>query len=140
MDHLEFKPTEDECEKAASGYLMSLAVVMLGLPLPIVNLIATFLLFLGHRKSTYFVRWHALQALLSQLLLFFMNSFGFWWTVAILFTSKEITNEYVSYILTIITINFVEFIMTIYAAIQTRKGQHVRMAIFADFTDIMMRK
>ena len=71
---------------------------------------------------------------------FFMNSFGFWWTVAILFTSKEITNEYVSYILTIITINFVEFIMTIYAAIQTRKGQHVRMAIFADFTDIMMRK
>lgn len=140
MENIELKPTDDECEKAASGYLMSLVVVMIGLPLPIINLIATFILFLGHRKSTYFVRWHALQALVSQLLLFFMNSYGFWWSVSILFTAREITNDYISYLVTIFVINFIEFIMTIYAAIQTRKGHHVRMAIFADFTDILMRK
>lgn len=139
MEHIVIKPTDDECERAASGYLMSLVVVIFGLPLPIVNLIATFILFLGHRKSTFFVRWHALQALVSQLLLFFMNSFGFWWSVSIIFTAREISNEYISYILTIFIINLIEFIMTIYAAIQTRKGEHVRMAIFADITDIMMR-
>ncbi len=140
MKHLEIQPTDDECERAASGYLMSLVVVIIGLPLPIVNLIATFILFLGHRSSTYFVRWHALQALVSQLLLFFINSYGFWWTISIIFTAREISNEYISYILTITIINLIEFIMTIYAAIQTRKGEHVRMAIFADITDVMMRK
>ena len=47
----------------------------------IINLLATLIFYLGNRKGTYFVRWHCTQALLSQLSLLFMNSFGFWWTI-----------------------------------------------------------
>jgi len=81
-----YEPGEHESEKASNSYLMSLIAVMVGLPLPIINLIATFIFYLGNRKGTYFVRWHCTQALLSQFSLLFINSFGFWWTVSIFFT------------------------------------------------------
>jgi hypothetical protein len=84
-----YEPGEHESEKASNSYLMSLIAVMVGLPLPIINLIATFIFYLGNRKGTYFVRWHCTQALLSQFSLLFINSFGFWWTVSIFFTEES---------------------------------------------------
>ena len=83
--------TEHEAEAASNSYLMSLIAIICGLPLPIVNLIATVIFYFGNRKSTWFVRWHCTQALLSQLSLFLMNSYGFWWSIAIAFTEKEIS-------------------------------------------------
>ena len=84
----EYEPGEHEAEKASTSYLMSLVAVIGGLPLPIINLLATFFFFVGNKKGTYFVRWHCMHALFSQLLLFFINSFGFWWTMTIIFSSK----------------------------------------------------
>jgi uncharacterized membrane protein len=78
-----YNPTEHEREKASNSYLMSLVAVIAGLPLPIINLLATFFFYLANRKSTYFVRWHCIQALLSQMVLLFANSYSFWWTVSI---------------------------------------------------------
>lgn len=48
---------DSELEKASNSYLMSLTVALVGLPFPIVNLIATIIFFLAHRKATsHFVR------------------------------------------------------------------------------------
>ena len=121
-----YKPSEHEAESASNSYLMSVIAIIIGLPLPIVNLIATAIFFLGNRKATYFVRWHCTQALLSQLSMFFINSFGFWWTVSIIFSDETITNSYIGYIISVIIFNIVEFITTIYTAIQTRKGIHIQ--------------
>ncbi len=73
----EYEPGEHEAEKASNSYLMSLIAVMAGLPLPILNLIATLIFYLGNRKGTYFVRWHCTQPLVSQLSMLAMNSVGF---------------------------------------------------------------
>lgn len=54
------KPHEHELEAASNSYLMSLLVAMIGLPFPIVNLIATIIFFLANRRQTYFVRWHCM--------------------------------------------------------------------------------
>jgi uncharacterized membrane protein len=98
---------------------------MVGLPLPIINLLATLFFYIANRKSTYFVRWHCLQALLSQFSLFVLNSMGFWWSVSIIFQEDEhISNPYLAYIITVFIFNIVELGMTISAAIKTRKGQH----------------
>ena len=88
MEYLErtmitYTPQEHELETASNGYLMSLLVIMVGLPFPIVNLIATVVFYFGNRRSTYFVRWHCTQALVSQFPLFLTNSCLFWWTVRI---------------------------------------------------------
>ncbi|MDP1993761.1 MAG: hypothetical protein Q8K40_00805, partial [Ignavibacteria bacterium] len=53
-----YKPDEYEAEKASNSYLMSMVALIAGLPLPIINLIATVIFYVGNRKGSYFVRWH----------------------------------------------------------------------------------
>jgi uncharacterized membrane protein len=120
-----YRPDDYECERASNSYLMSLIAVIAGLPLPIINLLATAFFYLSNRKSSYFVRWHCTQALVSQATVLVMNSAGFYWTLHIIFGEGEVTNRYIAYIITIVLFNAAEFIATIYAAIQTRKGKHV---------------
>ena len=108
--------TDQEFEKASNSYLMSLLAIMVGMPLPIVNLIATFIFYLGNRKNSYFVRWHCTQALLSQIIVLCINSAGLTWTLKIIFTEMEVTNLYIGYIITVAIFNVTEIIATIYAA------------------------
>jgi uncharacterized Tic20 family protein len=135
-----YEPSEHEAEKASNSYLMSLIAIIAGLPLPIINLLATLIFYIGNRKSTYFVRWHCTQALLSQISLLFVNSTGFWWTVSILFTDETVSGNYIAYIITAFVINVVEFIVTISAAINTRKGIHVEWWLLGDLTNIICRR
>jgi len=134
-----YNPTEHEREKACNSYLMSLVAVIAGLPLPIINLLATLFFYIGNRKSTYFVRWHCTQALLSQIALLFANSYSFWWTVSILFTYEKATNYYFGYLFTVIVFNVLEIISTIYCAVQTRKGKHVEVFFFGNVTNLICR-
>jgi uncharacterized Tic20 family protein len=133
-------PGEHEAERASNSYLMSLVAIMGGLPLPIMNLLATFIFWAGNRKGSYFVRWHCTQALLSQVSFLAMNSVGFWWTVSVFFTQKnDITNNYIAYMITIFVFNLVEFIATMYTAIQTRKGLHVEWWFYGGLTNLICK-
>lgn len=134
-----YQPAEYEAEKASTSYLMSLLALVVGLPFPIINLIATILFFLMNRKSTYFIRWHCTQALLSQCTLLMMNSYGFWWTISIMFGPESITNKYIAYIFVILIFNISEFIATIYSAIQTRKGNHVEWWFYGTLTNLICK-
>lgn len=134
------KPGEHEAERASNSYLMSLVAIMAGLPIPLINLLATLMFFLGNRKGTYFVRWHCMQALLSQLTIFFINSVSFSWTVSIIFGYRTISNEYIAYIITVLAVNLFEIIGTIYSAIQTRKGIHVQWWFYGPLTNLLCRK
>jgi len=135
-----YEPGEHEAEKASNSYLMSLIAIIAGLPIPIINLIATLGYYLGNRKGTYFVRWHCTQALVSQFSLIAMNSYGFWWTVYIIFGSDMVTNSYISYIIAIVVFNVIEFAATIYTAIQTRKGIHIQWWFYSDLTDLICKR
>jgi uncharacterized Tic20 family protein len=133
------KPNEYEAEKASNSYLMSVLAIMVGLPFPIINLIATFIFFAGNRKGTLFVRWHCTQALFSQVLIVMMNSVGWSWTISILFGNNEVTNLYIGYILTIFIFNLTEFILTIYAAVETRKGKHLECWLIGPLTNMVFK-
>ena len=136
----QYIPGEHEAEKASNSYIMSLIAIMGGLPLPIINLIATLFFYLGNRKGTYFVRWHCTQALLSQFFLLPFNSVGFWWTISIIFSHETISSNYIAYIITLFIFNLVEFIGTIYSAIVTRKGEHVEWWFIGDLTNIICKR
>lgn len=135
-----YQPTDHELEKASNSYVMSLIAIMGGLPLPIINLIATLVFYIGNLKGTYFVRWHCIQALLSQLFLLPFNSVGFWWTISIIFTSESITNSYIAYILTIFIFNLTEFVGTIYTAVATRNGKHVEWWVIGGLTHLICKE
>jgi uncharacterized membrane protein len=134
-----YKPDDFEAEKASNSYLMSVVAVIAGLPLPIINLLATAIFFLGNRKGSYFVRWHCTQALISQITVLIMNSAGFYWTLSIIFGDKTLTNDYIAYMVTVVLFNLVEFVATIYAAIQVRKGKHVELWFFGPITESLCK-
>jgi uncharacterized membrane protein len=135
----DYEPTEHEAEKASNSYLMSLIALIVGLPLPIINLIATLMFYVSNRKGTYFVRWHCTQALLSQLSMLLINSYGFWWTVSIIFTDETITDNYIAYLITALIFNLTEFIATIYTAVQTRKGIHISWWFYGSLTNLICK-
>ena len=140
MIHLKpfpYVPNEHENELASNSYLMSLVAIIVGLPLPIVNLIATAIFYLNNRNSTFFVRWHCTQALLSQFSMLIINSAAFWWTVSILFRDEQLTDDYIGYIITALIFNISEFIATVYTAIQTRKGIHVEWWLYGSLTNLI---
>jgi hypothetical protein len=132
-------PTDHEAERASNSYLMSLIAVMVGLPLPIINLVATLIFYMGNRKGTYFVRWHCTQAFVSQFSLLFINSVSFYWTMSILFGPKEISNQYIAYVITVIIFNLSDFIATINTAIKTRKGIHVEWWFYGPLTNLICK-
>ncbi|WP_310554696.1 hypothetical protein [Flavobacterium sp.] len=134
-----YKPVDSELERASNSYLMSLVAVLGGLPLPIMNLLASVFFYIGNRKSTPFVKWHCTQALFAQLGMFFFNTVGFWWTISIIFRDGIATNYYVAYMITIVLFNLVEFISTLYLATQTRKGNHLEMYFFSDITNLICK-
>ena len=131
-----YKPEEHEAEKASNSYLMSLVVLIFGLPLPIVNLIASIIFYFANQKESHFVRWHCTQALISQFSLFIINTCGFWWTIFIVFGTEKVSTIYLTYIITIIIFNIIEFAATIFTAIQTRKGFHIEWWIYGSLTDL----
>ncbi len=130
---------EYEAEKASNGYLMSVVAVMVGLPLPVINLIATAIFYVGNRNGTYFVRWHCTQALLSQAVTVVMNAAGVYWTLSIAFGDKTITDAYLGYVITIVLFNLAEFAATAYAAAATRKGRHVEWWLFGPLTHLLVK-
>lgn len=134
-----YKPLEYEAEKASNSYIMSLIAAIGGLPLPVINLIATLIFYLANRKATYFVRWHCTQALLSQSSMLIINTIGVVWSLMILFGDKVTSNEYIAYAITALLFNISEFIATIYAAVRTGRGQHVEFWFFGKLTHLLCK-
>jgi len=132
-------PSDHEAEKASNSYLMSLIAIMAGLPLPIINLVATLIFYLGNRKGTHFVRWHCTQAFISQFSLLFINSASFYWTMSIVFGTREISNPYIAYIITVIIFNLSDFIATVNTAIKTHKGINVQWWFYGPLTNLICK-
>lgn len=135
-----YPPLEHESEKASNSYVMSLIAVIAGLPLPMINLAATLIFYLGNRKQTYFVRWHCTQALLSQSSLLIINTAGVIWSFMILFKTASVTSNYIAYIIAVLVFNAAEFIATVDAAVKTRKGVHVEWFFYGNLTHLICRK
>ena len=136
----EVVPHEDEKERASGCYIMSLVAVMIGLPMPIINLAATGLFYFLSRRGTYYVRWNTIQALISQVPLFVMNNILFWWTVRILFCFTELSSEYIAYFITVNLYNIYDFIETVRSAIITREGKVHKWYLYGTLTDMICKR
>lgn len=135
-----YVPNENENERVSNGYLLSLIALMAGPPLPIVNLIASLIFYLGNKSSSYFVRWHCTQILLSQFSLLLLNSIVFWWTIAIIFNESSFTIDYFAYITFVLILNLEELFLTIYSAVKIRKGVHVKWWLFGSLANVLCKK
>lgn len=147
-----------EYEQASNAYLMAVVSVIAGLPLPVINVIASFVYYLGHRKSSYFIRWHCIQAVIAQALIIPFNSIAFAWTIAIFsrnlsfgmssdvsegiiaYNFSEASISYWLYMAFILLLNVIEFFAVIFTAIRVRNKHNVRWFIAASITDSLCSK
>ena len=116
------KVPETQRESASNGYLMSLVAVGIGAPLPIINMIATVIFFFQSRKEGVFVRFHVMQALISQ---FIINGIHFSWLISIIFGGKEheFNANYLGFLTAVVIFNLMEFITNVIGAVKARKGE-----------------
>jgi len=149
-----------EYEQASKSYLMAVVAIIAGIPLPVINLIASIGYYLAYRKSTYFVRWHCIQSVIGQALLIPFNSIAITWTVKNIYYNSErlfsngsdnidldainffqVTSSYFfPYITFVILLNIAEFIIVIRTASRVANGNNVRWWGIARLTDMICSK
>lgn len=129
-----------EYEQASNSYLMSVVSVIAGLPLPIINVLASVGYYLAQRKSTYFVRWHCIQAILAQAIMIPFNSIAFGWTVSLILQDKDPSYFFFIYIFTIVFLNVFEFFAVVITGAKVRNGKNVRWFIIAELADSLTSK
>ncbi len=122
--------SEREKEDATGSYLMMFATTAIGLPLPVVNMIAAIVYYFVNRDKGRFVKFHTLQSLYSQLPVSLINSYGIIWAIVNLVKGNPFTNVFWGYAITAGIINLVYFIFSIIGAVRAHKG---RMYYFVFF-------
>ncbi|MDR1562952.1 MAG: DUF4870 domain-containing protein [Dysgonamonadaceae bacterium] len=131
---------DDEAEKASFAYLMSMLIVIIGIPLPIINVIGSIFFYIANRKKTYFVRFHAMQSMLLHIAVILVNSVGLFWSISVLTGHAAASNLYFSYIATAIICNIIEIVTALYAAIETRKKKDIKILFFGALSESILTK
>jgi len=138
---MEFHPLEQpdqlskkEKEDAMGAYLMMFAAIGAGLPLPIINLIASLIYYYVQKKNSRFVRFHSLQSLLSQLPTTAVNAVAVFWTLQVfVFHNYEPTDQYFGYLIMMALVNLAYFIFSIVGAVKARSGSMYYFLFFGKF-------
>lgn len=113
-----------EREDGMGAYLMMFAGIAAGLPLPILNLLASIIYWAVNKGKGRFVRFHCLQSLWSQLPTTLLNAGLFYWTIRnFIVDGIEFSDYYFGYLGMVALVNLLYFIFSIVAAIQARNGK-----------------
>lgn len=122
-----------EREDAMGAYMMMFGTLAVGLPLPIINLIAAIIYYYLNRHKSRFVKFHTLQSLYSQFPTTLMNAGLIFWTIRIFIlaagnSAVEMVgpfseNEaYWAYFSLVVITNLLYIIFSIIGAVKARKG------------------
>jgi uncharacterized membrane protein len=112
-----------EKEDAMGAYLMMFAAVAIGLPLPIINLIAAIIYYFVNRKKSRFVHFHSLQALLSQVPTTLINWGLVVWAIWIAVTDLRLSEAFWSYAILAGVATLFYFVVSMIAAYKARQGK-----------------
>ncbi|MEO9870813.1 DUF4870 domain-containing protein [Ekhidna sp.] len=115
--------SDREKDDAMGSYLMMFASIAVGLPLPIINLIAAVVYYFTNRSKGLFVHFHSLQSLISQLPTTVINAIGVFWAVRIYFFDWDLTDNFRGYVIMAIIFNLAYFAFSILGAVKARKGR-----------------
>jgi uncharacterized membrane protein len=120
-----------EKEDAMGAYLMMFASLAIGLPIPLVNLIASVIYFFVNRKNGTFVAFHALQALLTHVPVVLLNAGVVGWLVGILVVPPHdsFSPAFFWYLFFVVLVNLAYIVWSIVALVHARKGRFFYMPL-----------
>jgi len=117
-DQIETRVKED----AMGAYLMMFATSALGVPLPILNLVAAIIYYFVNREKGKFVQFHTLQSLYSQIPVTLLNLGLVVWTIVNFTRDLNFSKLYWGYLVMVGIANLVYFSFSIVGAVKARKG------------------
>ena len=125
-----------EKERAMASYFMMFASSTIGLPLPFMNLIASWIFYRYTSKTSQFVRFHSYQSMLSQLPITVFNTVLVFWTLNAVWGNFPLISEndfspilnnfssnYFGFLIVTILSNLIYMVFSVIAGIKAYKGQ-----------------
>ena len=109
-------------EEAMGSYFMMFATTAMGLPLPLLNLVAAVIYYYVNRDKGKFVQFHTLQSLYSQIPVTLLNSGLVAWTIVNFAKDQDFTSFYWGYLIMCATAGLMYFIFSLVGAVRARKG------------------
>lgn len=128
-----------EKERAMAAYLMMFATTALGLPLPLINLVASLIYYFFIKETSRFVKFHSLQSLLSQVPVTLLNgAFVIWFIRILVYEQTHMFNQvFWGFLITLVFLNLVYIIFSLLAAFKAFGG---RMYYFIFFGRIAYKE
>ncbi len=108
---------------------MMFASLAIGVPIPLLNLIASVIYFLVNRKTSSFVAFHALQALLTHIPVVILNAGVVAWLIANLVTHAPWA-AFLWFLFFTILVNLTYIVWSIVALVNASKGRFFYMPVF----------
>lgn len=125
---------QKERDDAMGGYLMVFAAWAIGLPLPVINLIAGLVYYFVNKNKTRFIRFHTFQAVISQVPTTLMNMISASLFISYLLsgTVEDIwySNAWWAWVITVVVANLTYLVMSIYAATKAYNGRIYYIRLF----------
>ncbi len=114
--------TQREREDAMGGYFMMFASIGVGLPIPLLNIIASIIYYYINKKNGKFVQFHTLQALLSHIPVAILNAVCVIWGILIFMGDYHFTEILKGLLVMTLIANLTYFTFSIIAAVKANKG------------------
>jgi uncharacterized membrane protein len=111
-----------EKEDAMGAYFMMFATLAVGLPFPLLNIIAAVIYLLLNKDKSRYVFFHSLQSLYSQIPVSVLNGILVIWLVISLIPHPDFTREFISFAIMCGAVNIVYITFSIIAAVKARRG------------------
>lgn len=125
-DEIEIRVKED----AMGAYFMMFATSAIGMPLPILNLVAAVIYYYVNKSKGKFVQFHTLQSLWSQVPVTLLNSGLVAWTIVNFVKDLDFSSYYWGYLVMVGIANLLYFIFSLVGAVRARKGQFYYFLFF----------
>ncbi|HTP59801.1 MAG TPA: DUF4870 domain-containing protein [Spirochaetia bacterium] len=120
---------EGERDDAMGAYLMMFASLAIGLPIPLLNIIASLIYFLVNKKRSAFVAFHALQALLSHIPVVLVNAGVIAWVIVNAVSHAASWASFFWYLFFGILVNLTYIVWSIVALVHANKGRFFYMPV-----------
>jgi uncharacterized Tic20 family protein len=111
-----------EKEDAMGAYFMMFASAAIGLPLPIINIVAAIIYYYTNRDKGRFVQFNTLQSLYSQFPVSLLNIGLFIWTIRNFVYDIDFSPLFWGYLAMVAVFNIIYLIFSIIGALKANKG------------------
>jgi uncharacterized membrane protein len=111
-----------EKDNAMGGYFMMFASMSIGLPLPIINILAALFYYLYTKKKGRFSKFHSLQSLISQIPITILNAIVVVWFIRSLFLDLGFSDNLIYFAISVGLANIAYLVFSLIAAFRARKG------------------